>query len=808
MVPVALLYAAGLLLAEYLPVSPGVLWVGALGMAGAAWLWDRGRPALLVALLLLTGWLNLSRHMAPLSPYDLRLLLADATPAEVTLCGRLPETPTLRLFVRDAEESYRSVALLEVDTLRRGSDEQPAQGRVLVTTPGQLPAEFHAGQRVAVTGILAQPPVAAAPGLFDYRLHLRREGIYFQLRAAGTNSWTCLQPLTSPPLTDRFVSWAQRALARGLPDDRAARLLQTMMLGWKTPLTSEVAEPFMRSGTMHIFAISGLHVALIAGIFLSLLRVCQVPRAVCGAVVIPLLWFYAAATGWQASAVRATVMMTVVVGGWALRRPGDLLNSLATAAFVILVWAPRQLFQASFQLSFCVVLSIALLLPPLERWRNRWLRTDPFLPPELLPRWRRWLAGPTRWFSTAAATSLAAWLGSLPLTAWYFHLFSPVTLLASGTTTRLASLALMSGLGSLVCGAWAPGLAELFNHGAWLWMWGMIRASETATQLPWSFAHVAAPTLPEILTYYAVLVGCASGTVLSRRRWRWAIAAVGVAALTLAVLRWEHGRAARITALPLNGGSAVFCDLPGRAHDLLVDCGPSNAVEFLVQPFLRAQGVSRLPHLLITHGDLRQIGGAELLLSQFEVTCVLAGPVPQLSPTYRRLLRTLASQPERLCQVQSGQALGPFTVLHPQAGDRFEQADDAAVVLRADLEGTRVLMLSDLGRPGQEALLERVSDLRADIVFTGLPARGEPLCDALVERIQPRAIVVLDSEFPASERAPAALRQRLAGHGVPVLYTRQAGAVQLICQRGRWTLRSQAGEVLRGRAASPWAYSP
>src|SRR6185295_7198734 len=97
------------------------------------------------------------------------------------------------------------------------------------------------------------------------------------------------------------------------PQDESLRLLWAMTLGWKTGLTQEVAEPFMQSGTLHIFAISGLHIALIAGILVSLLRVLQVPRGACGLVVIPLIWFYTAATGWQASAIRSTLMMSIII---------------------------------------------------------------------------------------------------------------------------------------------------------------------------------------------------------------------------------------------------------------------------------------------------------------------------------------------------------------------------------------------------------------------------------------------------------------------------------------------------------------
>src|SRR5262249_50136851 len=154
----------------------------------------------------------------------------------------------------------------------------------------------------------------------------------------------------------------------------------------------------------HIFAISGLHIAFIAAILVSLLRVLRMARSWCGGVVIPLIWFYTAATGWQPSAIRSTIMMTIIIGGWALRRPTDLLNSLATAGFVILLLDPQQLFGASFQLSFFVVLSIALLHPPLQRLQARWLQNDPFLPPGEVPRWKRWLKSQARHPLNAIAT--------------------------------------------------------------------------------------------------------------------------------------------------------------------------------------------------------------------------------------------------------------------------------------------------------------------------------------------------------------------------------------------------------------------
>jgi beta-lactamase superfamily II metal-dependent hydrolase len=137
--------------------------------------------------------------------------------------------------------------------------------------------------------------------------------------------------------------------------------------------------------------------------------------------------------------------------------------------------------------------------------------------------------------------------------------------------------------------------------------------------------------------------------------------------------------------------------------------------------------------------------------------------------------------------------IGSWSVLHPNPTDHFSQAEDSAVVLFATLGKTRVLLLSDLGRPGQNALLDRNPDLKADIVITGLPVRTEPICDGLLDQLQPRLIIVSDSEYPVAERASAKLCERLAHRSVPVLYTHSTGSATIEFRNDNWTVRTMSG---------------
>ena len=461
---------------------------------------EKLRPFLIWPFVALVGWTNLASRTAIVSPNDLRNVLGD-TNAIVTVCGTLIETPHLRITEREDRQTERSVAQVRVAALRRNTDWQPASGLIAVTTPGAPDGNFFAGQPVDISGIIGQPPPPLAEGLFDYRDYLRTRGIYYQLKTGSTNDWQLgAAPLSKPPLTDRFLNWSRHTLALGLPvEDEPLRLLWAMTLGWRTALTADISEPFLRAGTMHLFAIDGLRIALISGMLVALLRVLQISRAWCGLVAIPLIWFYTAATGWESSAIRASVMMTIVIGGWALKRPGDLINSLAAAAFIILLWEPRQLFEASFQLSFFVVLVIGLMLPPLNKMFDRLWQDDPLLPDELLPRWRRALIATLRMLSRYFALSLAAWIGSIPLSAKYFHLFSPISTPANIIAVPLGTLALMSNLGALMCGTWFPWATGLFNHSAWFFMCAMTRVSELSTKIPGAFFYVPAPSWLDIV---------------------------------------------------------------------------------------------------------------------------------------------------------------------------------------------------------------------------------------------------------------------------------------------------------------------
>jgi predicted membrane metal-binding protein len=250
-------YALGLLLAEFLPPPLSVLFAASFLALLLVFAFRKIRPLLLCVLLVLTGWTNLVFHTAIISPHDLRCLIGEG-PEIVTVHGTLVRTPQIKIFERYKEEAEYSQGQVRVSEIRTDKDWQPAVGEIIVSTPGTLATNFFTGQFVEISGVMMRAPLPLAEGLFDGRAYLQTRGIYYELKTSSPNDWHLREPiLPRPPLTDRFLNWSQHVLALGQPEDETLHLLWAMTLGWRTAFTGDVGDPFLRAGTMHLFAIVG-----------------------------------------------------------------------------------------------------------------------------------------------------------------------------------------------------------------------------------------------------------------------------------------------------------------------------------------------------------------------------------------------------------------------------------------------------------------------------------------------------------------------------------------------------------------------
>jgi competence protein ComEC len=392
--------------------------------------------------------------------------------------------------------------------------------------------------RIAAIGVVE--PLSRQPGEGGFAAYLADAGVNFRFRRGRM-----LGEVAPPSRYQRFCHVAElrfeRILAAGLADQSAlVAIYRAMMMGQKQEMSEDQRVLFLHSGTMHLFAISGLNITAIAlsvQILLALLRVPRLPAAAAGLVT---LWLYVAITGASSSAVRAFVMCALLVASFSLRRPANPLATLTGSALLVLLLDPMQLFGASFQMSYGIVAVLLLLGAPLARaLQARWPLFTAL--PESTWRWyHRWFDVVWRGLLGALGIGLASALVSTISSIQFFGLFTPGSLVANLVVIPISTFVVGAGFLSLLCGliGFLPG-SVLFNHAGILLIWFMDRLLRFTLAMPGVCyaAQFRAPWMgPAILA--VLLAGCLTGYAWHWRRGRggyWAPFALTACLIALGV---------------------------------------------------------------------------------------------------------------------------------------------------------------------------------------------------------------------------------------------------------------------------------
>lgn len=354
-----------------------------------------------------------------------------------------------------------------------------------------------------------------SPSAESFRDFLVSNAVYFRMSRCRVDA-----ELTPPT---RWHQWHAALGARfsailsaGLPGgNEAAGAYLAMFLGRKNALTDAQKLDYLQTGAMHLFAISGLHIAAIAGCLHGLLRLVRMPALLRALLGIAALLTFVEATGGTPSARRALLMVSLVWVGASLRRPANPIASIATAAFAVLVFDPLALRSISFQFSYSVVAMLLLYAAPLtNRWLARW-HPWAHLPDSEWRWWHRRIFFGGRSLIIITCTSWSAALISTPLTVAYFGIATPGAVLANLVLVPVALYSIVSGFSSLLCGlCGVTELSVVFNHAAAMILTAMNAFARAAADWPgmyfegqfaagWTAPALVAGTLALCLAGYA-----------------------------------------------------------------------------------------------------------------------------------------------------------------------------------------------------------------------------------------------------------------------------------------------------------------
>jgi competence protein ComEC len=632
-------------------------------------------------------------------------------------------------------------------------------GRALLRATGSL-CDGLPGNRIRARVRLDPFRPATNPGADSSRRRWRRRGVRREARLVdGLQA-----PIVTPPGARARVEQVRRRVEDAVAaPTRAGALLRALVTGRRDALDPSLRAPFVESGTAHLLAVSGLHVACVFATiswtlrrlvarapFVSWVRIAPAfgtAAGVCAAL------GYALLSGLGVPALRAAAMAAAATLAIALGRPAASANALCLAALLVLVVEPASLFDPGFALSFSAVAGILVWRPPV------------------------------RGVAALVHATLAAGLATAPWAAALGLPFAAGAPLANLLAVPLFGFVVVPlGLATGVVGSLAPVLGDLLRPVAL----GVAELALRALEGLGSPDLLATAASPGLAAGGAAVCGFALRTA-----WRLAepglglLAAVAAIVALLALLPAENSAttSAELTFLDVGHGDAVLARSGTAAW--LVDAGPRlgrfDAGLRVVHPALRALGVRRLDVLVVTHSDRDHSGGAAAILSRVPVGELWMTSAVVRHPAGRGLLRVAARHGVAVRLVARGERawLGRLgvSVRWPPAGEAHAAGNAGSLVLRLEGPRTCALLPGDVPAPVER----RLSPAEAPCASLGLAHHGSRTSSdaSWLSRVRPLVAVASAGRRRRGALPHADVRARLAERDVTLYVTREHGAVRL-----------------------------
>lgn len=804
----ALAYALGLFAGQFMWRPPLWWFIAAVGFGLAAFYYLRRRMYCALALawtvIFVLGALTIQLHRAE----SVDVTSASSMPSdgrEVLVTARVLREGITHA---DAGEAGDTTQRIDVET-EQLSDEgraQPVQVGVrlsIYAKDGGNMRAFRYGERLQFPAKLQLPRNYRNPGAFDYAGYLADNGIR-ALASVKYNEVSVLPGFAG----HRAEYWRARIYAsivekvHALWPQPEAGLMDAVVLGEQAFLNRATRTNFQRSGTYHVLVVSGMNVTILAFATFWFLRRLHVGEVAASPLTVGLMIGYAALTGLGSPIWRATLMVGVYFVARLFYRGKSALNAIGAAALAIMVFDPKAIFGASFQLTFlCVWIVAAICIPVLERTSQPYIRGlrsldvkryDAHLAPHvaqfrldlrmIAERLERFvgkqfagkrLAGkrlPLPALGWSCRIGLRAWeliavsailqIGlALPM-AYYFHRATVLSLPANLLVIPLLEMLMPAAIAALMLGYVWMGLAKIPAMVAGFALDGILGTVHRVGEVRLADVRVPTPTVAMMFAAAITLAFAMAG--IRGKKWLAMAGVAGIALTALWISAWPAQPRVRrgqleVTAIDVGQGDSILVVTP-QGRSLLVDAGglpgwvhsELDMGEDVVSPYLWSRGFSHLDYVALTHAHADHMGGMAAVLENFHPRELWLG----VDPRTRELQPLLNEAGELNIPVKlhgEGERFefggADFRVLAPslsiQERDphlKNSRRNEESLVMRIAYGDTSALLEGDAEKATEQEMI--AENPQADVLKVGHHGSNTSTTQDFLDAVHPRFAVI------------------------------------------------------------------
>ncbi len=579
--------------------------------------------------------------------------------------------------------------------------------------------DFHPGygDRLQIIGRIQEPRAERNPGEFNYKKFLAVNGVHGIINISNPEA-VIIQAVKHKLSIPYFIYVIKRKFYRSLSDlypGQSGALMKGLLLGERGEISPELKDAFARCGVIHALAISGLHIGYIGIIFFvlfSLLRFNYQARIMA---VLVSIFFYDLLIGFEPPIVRASLMMGIFLVGKLLQRPTDILNVISTAAIIIMLINPLELFQASFQLSFAAILAIVYLYKRLKIIFDK-------LP--VFIKLTKYKFG--EYLGTLLLVTIAAQLGTLPIAAYYFGRIQIAAFVLNLFVIPVVGIIIALGFATLIFSLFSMSIAQLYANTNMIFLDSLIQVIEQTGHLRFSAIEISKVLLMFILIYYFLIwIILNLDKKLYRKIFAYSIIIGAIVLLWKPI--FKNHRWMQVIFFDVGQGDAALVTFPD-GKNILIDAGPKledfDAGEFFILPYLKREGITQLTTVILTHADNDHIGGMPSILRNARVDRVFDSGLfheSSICSTYQIIIDSLQTQ-YRLAE--SGYRFKDFEnygvyILHP--GKVFinqfkDDINNCSVVVKIVYGNRSFLFTGDIKQAAETTLLKYGELLKADVL--------------------------------------------------------------------------------------------
>lgn len=642
---------------------------------------------------------------------------------------------------------------------------EPLQGYALWTShPDEgeaLPSWLIPGTRVSFTSRAYHPRSAANPGGYDTREAWLADGVIL-----GVYGHDGLRRADEPSGLQGFAPRLRHVITAGLlrvMGREGGAFAAATLLGEKNYLHDADYTAFRRLGLLHVMSVSGYHVGILALLLLKLLRCFHLRRGISSILLGALLTLYALLAGAAAPVIRAGLLVMLHEVGHLRNRQAVSAHLIWLTAMLQLLLSPFQLFSASFQLTYGAMLGLLLVYPRLRRvFRSR----------------RTWKS--TLW--DGLSVSLAVQLGLLPAQMHFFGAVTPAALLTNLLIVSVITL-LMGSYWLMLILLPVPLVREALGFLLGRTTEGLLAILRGLSALLGGHVRTPAADALTFVGWVLMMLGLSVLLRPERRRLRRSLSLAGAVLIVLSLARLPHTETCYIQ---FSDGEADAAILHDRNAVILIDTGE---YAHTLTGYLQRDALA-VDMLILTHLHTDHAGGIRGLLDAGVPVRVCALPEGALlaadtDAEALALLAELEATGTRLVTLSRGDVIhtptGQLTVLWPQAGTVRPglSANEYALVLRADIQGTTLLLTGDV-----TSRYEMYAAVPADVLKAAHHGSQESTSPGFLEAVSPQLILLSCGEESRENGLSARVGE------IPVYSTRTGGAITLRFTQDAFTVET------------------